>query len=266
MDPVLAPYITHPTCPMFAEPGGEDPFTAMLKHRLIEMIIWHEHRNPRALQTEVGPSEIGDPCDRRLGYKLAGIVPSNVEFDPWPSIVGTAMHTWLDDAVTAWEAENRKGEWVTETPVAVGEFVKGRSDLYNRRLGCVIDHKSAGPDVMKKILKEGPPPGYVVQIHCYGYGYEQQGLPVKKVALAFYPRAGWLRDMYVWAADYDRSIAENALNRLYGIARRVLSLDVLNKGHLWKEVEATPTNSCGFCPYYRPSMDGDANETGCPGK
>jgi hypothetical protein len=130
----------------------------------------------------------------------------------------------------------------------------------------VIDHKSCGPDVMKKIKKEGPPPGYVVQIQCYGYGYEKLGFPVKKVALAFYPRAGWLRDMYVWTADYDRSVAEAALQRLYGIARTVLEYDVLNKSHQWKYVEATPSNSCGFCPYYQPSMDGDADATGCPGR
>lgn len=266
MSLVEPPYVTHATCPMFSEPDTGDPFAAMLKNNLIEMITWYENRNPRALQTEVGPSEIGDPCDRRLGYKLAGVEPRNVEFDPWPSIVGTAMHTWLDNAVQAWEAENQKGYWLTETPVAVGEFVKGRSDLYHRPTDCVIDHKSCGPDVMKKILKGGPPPGYVVQIQCYGHGYEQLGYPVKKVALAFYPRAGWLRDMYVWTADYDRSIAEAALNRLYGIAHTVVSTEVLKYPDRWKDVEATPSNSCGFCGWYNPNKDGEADETGCPGR
>ena len=270
LHPLLdASFITHPTCPMFTEPDDADPFAAMLKGKLTEMILWKERTNPRALQTEVGPSEIGDPCDRRLGYKLAGIPPRNVDYDPWPSVMGTAMHTWLDDAVSAWEAENGdQAEWVTETPVAVGEFVKGRSDLYNRPLGCVIDHKSAGPDVMKKIKKEGPPPGYVVQIQCYGYGYEQLGWPVKKVALVFYPRAGWLRDMYVWTADYDRSIAEAALNRLYGIAHRVVSMDILKQSHRWEDVPATPSNSCGFCPWYDPGRDVDrvADDTGCAGR
>ena len=253
---------------MFTEPDDADPFAAMLKHEIINIITWQEKRNPRATQTEVGPSEIGDPCARRLGYRIAGIEPRNVDYDPWPSIIGTAMHTWLDDAVRSWEEENQVGAWLTETPVTMGEFVKGRSDLYNYTTQCVIDHKSAGPDVMKKIKKEGPPPGYVVQLHCYGYGYEALGMPVKKVALMFYPRAGWLRDMYVWTADYDRSIAETALNRLYRIANTVVTLEVLKESHRWELVEATPTDSCGFCPWYDPGRDPGkgADATGCPGR
>lgn len=266
MHPDLAPATTHPTCPMFSEPDTGDPFAALLKNKLTDVILEKEKANPRAAQVEVGPSEVGDPCNRRLGYRLAGIEPCNMDFDPWPSVMGTAMHTWLDEAVQSWEHARPEEEWMTETPVAVGEFVKGHSDLYNIPLACVIDHKSAGPDVMKKIKKEGPPPGYVVQIHCYGYGYENLGMAVKKVALVFYPRAGWLRDMYVWTADYDRSIAEAALNRLYGIAHRVVSLNVLKQSHRWEEVEATPSNSCGFCPWYDPGRSGGADATGCPGR
>lgn len=265
LHPLLEPgTITHPTCPMFSEPDEGDPFAALLKHELTEVILAKERANPRAQQTEVGPSEIGDPCDRRLGYKLAGIPERNVDYDPWPSIMGTAMHSWLEEAVR----DHGGSEWMTETPVAVGEFVKGHSDLYHRSTACVIDHKSAGPDVMKKILKEGPPPGYVVQIQCYGYGYEKLGMPVRKVALVFYPRAGWLRDMYVWADTYDRSIAEAALKRLYGIAHTVVSLDVLKQSHRWEQVDATPSNSCGFCPWYDPGRDLErgADDTGCPGR
>ncbi len=123
---------------------------------------------------------------------------------------------------------------------------------------------------MKKVARYGPGPGYVVQIQLYGYGYEQLGYSVKKVALAFYPRAGWLRDMYVWTADYDRSIALTALERVSRIAQEVVNRDVLNESyqHRWEQVAAVPSDACGFCPWYVPDRDLEigANGSGCPGR
>jgi hypothetical protein len=158
--------------------------------------------------------------------------------------------------------------WLTETRVQIESIVGGTSDLFNVDESCVIDHKGAGPSVMKEVVKNGPGAGYVVQIQLYGYGYEQLGYPVKKVALAFYPRAGWLRDMYVWTADYDRNVALGALDRVSRIAQEVIKLDVLNKSHRWEQIEATPSDHCGFCPWYdnnRPAELG-ADENGCPGR
>ena len=269
MDPALAPAVTHPSCvPSFAELQDEDPFSQMLKHKLIEMILWADKQNPRSRQVKIGPSEIGDQCDRRIGYRIAQTPACNTEFDPWAAIVGTALHSWLDDAVHLWMQAHDPVEkaWSTETALSVGEFVEGHSDLYSHEHHAVIDWKGAGPGIMKTIRKEGPSPGYMIQTHIYGYGFEQKGWPVKKVALAFLPRAGWLKDMYVWSADYDRNLAISALNRLYGIARRLMELDILKKGHLWEQVEATPSNACGFCPWYDAGRDQGADETGCPGR
>ena len=270
MDPWLTQqgHNTHPTCPMFAEPGNEDPFTLMLKSQLIEIILWGEDQNPRGHQVLIGPSEIGDVCDRRIGYRIAGVEPCNTEFDPWPSIMGTAVHSWLQDTVNKWVEKEGQTDWFTEATLNINDFVEGHSDLYWVKHHTVIDWKTAGPDVLKKIRAEGPPPGYVIQAHMYGYGFEQTGMPVKKVALAFLGRAGWLKDMYLWVADYDRSIAENAMGRLYRIANKVVTMDVLNQSHRWEQIEATPSNSCGFCNWYAPGKDSEtgADATGCPGR
>lgn len=259
---------THPTCVMMADDIGGDPFALAIKTHLIEMIKWAERESPRSKQQAIGPSEIGDPCDRRIGYKIAGIPEVNTNFDPWAAIVGTSIHSWLDDAITAWLKAHNSTSFITETPVTLNEFVKGRSDLYWRDFDCVIDHKGAGPDVMKKMVRHGPPPGYVVQVQLYGYGYEQLGYKVRKVALAFYPRAGWLRDMYVWTADYDRDVAQAALDRLSRIATELIERDVLNQSHRWEDVHAEPSNSCGFCPWFLSDRDSDrgANDEGCPGR
>jgi hypothetical protein len=260
----------HPACILFDDTPSEDPLALRLKRQLIEIIKWADRNSARTLQKTIGPSEIGDPCDRRIGYRVAEVPEVNDRFDPWAAVVGTSIHSWLDDAIKAWVVAHSSTDWVSETPVVLDGFIPGTSDLFNMVESCVIDHKGAGPSVMKKVLKDGPSAGYVVQVQLYGYGYEQLGHEVKKVALAFYPRAGWLKDMYVWTADYDRSVALGALDRLSRIATEVVKLEVLKEGHghRWEQIEAEPSDHCGFCPWYVPdrNMEVGANEFGCPGR
>jgi len=268
MDPALAPAVTHPTCLMFEEPGDENPFSELLKAKLIEIIRWKDQQHPRSKQVAIGPSEIGDPCDRRIGYRIAGVEPCNTGFDPWPAIVGTAVHHWLDNAVQEWMSSTKQEEWSTETTLHLNEFVEGHSDLYNFQYQAVIDWKTAGPDVMKKVRAHGPSPGYQIQTHIYGYMFEQYKVPVRKVALVFLPRAGWLKDMFVWSTDYDRSVAEEALSRPFRIAQKLVEFDVLNQSHMWEQVDFEPSNNCGFCPFYDPGRDPErgADHEGCPGR
>lgn len=261
---------THPACILFDDTPGLDPLALKLKRELIDIIKWADSNSARSRQKRIGPSEMGDPCDRRIGYRVAEIPEVNDRFDPWAAIVGTAIHSWLDDAISAWVTAHHSTAWLTETPVTLNGFIKGRSDLFSVADSCVVDHKGAGPSVMRKVLKNGPPPGYVVQVQLYGYGYEQLGHQVRKVALAFYPRAGWLRDMYVWTADYDRSVALAALERVSRIAQNVIELEVLKEGHeyRWEQVDAVSSDACGFCPWYVPdrNLEVGANASGCPGR
>jgi hypothetical protein len=260
---------THPSCILF-DTDDEDPLARKLKKQITEVIKWKEFNNPRSQQKRIGPSEIGDLCDRRIGYRVAEVPEVNAGFDPWAAIMGTAIHSWLDQAFSDWVGANGTGTWLTETPVSLDGYIKGRSDLFNITDACVIDHKGAGPSVMQKVQKDGPSAGYVVQVQLYGYGYEQLGYEVKKVALAFYPRAGRLKDMYVWTADYDRDVALAALDRVSRIAQEVMNLDILKEGHghRWEQIEATPSDYCGFCPWYQTGRDPEvgANEYGCPGR
>jgi hypothetical protein len=273
MSVLLTPdQVTHPTCLMIEEPvEGEDPFSVLLKQELVEIIKWQARRNPREWQTNIGPSEIGNPCDRHIGYRLVDVPAINVESDPWASIVGTAIHSWLDKAVREWNSlQDSEAKYLTETELVLDEIVTGHADLYDVGKEAVIDWKTAGADVMRKVVNQGPPDGYKIQTHIYGYLFERAGFPVKKVALVFLPRASTLSKIYVWSADYSRTVAETALARMYGIARRVLELDILTKGngHRWEQLEATPGNHCGFCPWYSPGRDPErgADATGCMGR
>lgn len=270
LDPALQSTGSHPTCFPFMEIDEGDAFANRLKTTLIDVILWaqSEAMNPRGKQAMIGPSELGTVCDRRIGYRIAGVPKVNMDMDPWPMVVGTAVHTWLERAFTVWnEANTRTPEWLTETRLNLDQVIQGTSDLYSTEFRAVIDWKGAGPDVMKKVRRDGPPLGYQVQAQLYGYGFSLQGLPVEKVCLVFLPRAGWLKDMYVWCQDYDQMIATAAIDRMYAIAQNLINLDTSTYPNRWNEVPATPSNDCGWCPYYSPSSENEvATDRGCPGR
>ena len=269
LDPALETVGSHPNCFPFMEIDEGDPFANRLKTSLMDVILWAEKLNPRGHQVAIGPSELGTVCDRRIGYRIAGVEPVNVDMDPWPMIMGTAVHTWLEQAFTVWnEANERTQAWLTETRLQLDQVVQGTSDLYSHEFRAVIDWKGAGPDVMRKVRKDGPPLGYQIQAQLYGYGYSLKGLPVDKVCLVFLPRAGWLKDMFVWCADYDQNVAVGAIRRLYLIAQNLTNLDTLTYPDRWNDVPATPSNDCGWCPWYNPSseMSDGATNQGCPGR
>lgn len=268
LDPVLEKSGSHPNCFTFAEVDEGDPFANMMKTLLTDVILWGEKQNPRGTQVPIGPSELGTPCDRRVGYRLAGITPVNTEFDPWPMIMGTAIHSWLEETFLAWNQAHPPDFWLTEQTLKFQDFVQGHADLYNREHQTVIDWKGAGPDVMRKVRKDGPPVGYQIQTHVYGYLFTLAGMPVQKVCLAFLPRAGWLRDMYVWCDDYNEEVGKGAIVRLYQIAQQIMDTDVLTHSHRWEDVPAFPSNDCGWCPWYNPGrgIDVAADDQGCPGR
>lgn len=270
LDPVLEKSGTHPTCFPFAELDEGDPFATMIKTKLIDVIRWADSTSPRSLQQMIGPSEIGTPCDRRIGYRVAQVPEINTDHDNWPAIVGTSVHNWMESAMKAWMQAHDSKAWDTERTLYIDDFVKGHSDLYSREHEAVIDYKTAGPDVMRKVRKEGPSEGYQIQTHVYGYGFERLGLPVKKVCLVYLPRAGWMRDMYVWCDDYRPEIAIGSMNRVYQIAQQIVELEISKDGnsHRWEQIDAFPSNDCGWCPMYDRGRDSErgADATGCPGR
>lgn len=178
--------------------------------------------HPRSLQKRIGPSEIGDPCDRAILHKLNG----NEEPErglPWKPAIGTAMHSQLD---TWFTTANFGGgdvtslEWVTEWEVTVGTIggvdITGHSDLFHVPTGTVIDHKVIGPRQLDKYRLHGPSTVYRIQAHLYGLGFTRDGGwgPARHVAIAFLPRDGELSGMHFWSEPFDPHIALEAMHRL----------------------------------------------------
>jgi hypothetical protein len=178
-------------------------------------------RHPRSLQTRIGPSEIGRPCDRWILHKLNG--DGEPDRGPaWKPAVGTAVHAQLEvwfDAANRGGGEVDRTEWITEWQVTVGQIggqdITGHSDLFHVPTGTVIDHKIVGPKQIAKYRLHGPSEQYRVQAHLYAKGFTDDGGwgPARTVAIAFLPRDGELSNTVFWSEPYDPHIAFNAMTR-----------------------------------------------------
>lgn len=220
--------------------------------------------HPRSLQKRIGPSEIGSPCARRLGYKLLDVAECNTAGGPpWLPTIGTAVHTWLEDAFTAANNGLEATRWLVEMRVDVGEVdgepITGHVDLYDRVTATVADHKIVGPTALRRYRAAGPGRQYRAQAHLYGRGLTRRGLPVDTVMIAFLPRSGELDDAWFWHEPYDEAVAVDALRRATGVALATRTLGAAALAHL------EPTAAfCSRCPWFRPGSSTDLT-TGCPG-
>lgn len=261
----------HPTCGpnydatrIFTDPPGPKPFDLQMKMDLTEVIQWAWRNDTRSQQRMIGPSELGEPCRRKLAYRIAGMPAVNDRVDPWPALVGTAVHRWIEQAVIEFERKHGTNRWLTETEVYPDDMVVGHCDLFDLDAGAVWDIKTMNSDKLREFSEGGQvPEGYRVQIHTYGLGMQRAGHEVGSVGLVVLPRSGWLSNMFVWSEPYQPEVAQEALARMYAIAEEVLELGVDEHPEQVNVVEATPSRMCSFCDYYTPEpVDG----IGCPGK
>lgn len=225
-----------------------------LRQDLVGMIENRARNAPRSLQKELGISDVSHPCNRKLAMGLVGIPRSNPEYDCLPSVTGTAIHQWLDDA--AGFANNQLGRirWLRETRVNLTEDLAGNSDLFDTDTGSVIDHKNLGKASLKKNKKKLAD-NYFNQLNLYGYGYERQGYEVNYVGAFLIPRGGLLSDSYLQLFPYDRSVALAVLENRSRVMKLVDDLDVANNLHMLEIFEKRGV-ACLFCPYFSPNPDG----------
>lgn len=251
------------------EPAGpaQAPWTVALAAELRRVVRTAAERSPRTLQVHLGPSEIGSECDREVAGKLAGLPATNHVSDPWPSVVGTAVHAWFADAFAAdgprWLAERR----VDPTPWLEEDLGHaGTADLFDLETGTLIDHKVLGRSTHDKLVRHGPPVHYRLQLLLYARGYANAGVPVRRVALAAWPRAGaTLGGLHVWGLDLSPATGAE-VDELLNVTmpRRYAQADSLRAGHPLSSIPATPSEHCFFCPWLRGSEPSTA--TTCQGQ
>lgn len=211
--------------------------------------------HPRSLQKSLGPSEVGTPCERKLGYKLLGH-PERPMPPNWKATLGTAAHAWMEQA---FDADNLKiapelggqERWLIETKLTCGfvpgmGFLTGHSDLYDRVTASNLDHKFVGPTQLKHYRSAGPSQTYKAQAHLYGVGWQMAGLPIDRVGICFLPRQGELADGFMWSEPLNAAAAKWAMDRL---ARIVALVNALGAESL--PVLPTADDWCSHCPFQR---------------
>lgn len=233
-----------------SEPPTSDP----LRDDLLAMIRTRSASAPRSLQVELGPSQVAHPCFRRMAYGIMTEPGCNPQFDPLPSIIGTAVHSWLDLAAQHANEVLGRERWLTETKVQVAPGLAGSSDLYDVDNATVIDWKVVGTPRLRKYRKD-PGPVYRNQVQLYGRGFENAGLPVKRVAIAFVPRGATLHSLHVWSEDYNSKLVDEILTRREQVICLLSDFRIEQNPdrYMWFPVEPV---ECSYCSWYSPDPKG----------
>jgi hypothetical protein len=247
--------------------SGNTEWATRMARVVKDVVIRAADHAPRSQQVHLGPSELGVECDRQVVGKLVREPRTNHVTDPWPSVVGTAVHAWLADA---FEADNQKTDqqrWFAERRVAPWPGAEGTGDLYDAHEQSVDDHKVLGETSLNKVRAGRVPRKYRRQLFLYGLGFIRLGLPVKRVAIFAYPRTGSTLDgLYVWEAPFDAAAFAELSDTFAETQRRKAQAAEVLAGRLPLHlVPRTPTSDeCYFCPFYRPQAGRD-DGPGCPG-
>ena len=208
--------------------------------------------HPRSAQKEIGPSEIGHPCNRWLAHHFAGTPATGLQTPKWAAAVGTAVHDHFADWLHRWNADH-EFRWLSETRVWVGDLYPGRPitghmDAFDTWTGTVIDLKCPSKSVLDK-ARRAPDNGaqYDCQLDLYGQGAINAGVDVRNVGILRLPRNGNLADADWKVRPHNPERAATALLRAGTIARMV---DALGPAAI--PMQPTAEHFCGTCPFFRP--------------
>lgn len=268
--------------------NGNSAWAQRYSQELREVVVRYADRLPRNVQRHLGPSELGHKCDRQLVGKMAGVSlsreHSNNLHDPWASIVGTAIHAFLE-AAFKWESTRLIAEfmkqatglepqtrWYTEKRVtpdpASPSPHPGTADLYDAQTKTLNDHKCQSEGVRDKLRRHGPPHHYFMQMLLYAVGYMHEGFDVQRICLVSWPRThSTLDDMYVW----EHVITAEDIALVVGLIEkteiREQLAQLVAKGDVdLFEIPATPSDEdCQYCPFFRPDAAYNPKVRGCPG-
>lgn len=197
----------------------------------------------RDVQSAVGPSDIGDPCDLCLASKMARRASVQVgkgrdagfSLKAW---IGTAVHSKLEE-----DLDLPDGHAAKEAKVFIHEIpgygkIHGHIDLQLLLLRICVDYKTTDMAKLKLMKLDGVPWSHVVQLMLYTYGLRKAGVDMTHAALVYIPRDNNdPKNIWVAAAEYDESIALKALARVEDLWAKLL------KG----ETNFTSDSKCFVC-------------------
>lgn len=118
------------------------------KNEFKKLILDYANSRPRQVQVSLGPSSVGNACDRSLVGMMSGIHSgpgqNGADDNPWYSIVGTAVHSWLAEMFDTLPG------WMVEQRVEIGSpaVPYGHCDLFNPERELLVDFKALSLDTL----------------------------------------------------------------------------------------------------------------------
>lgn len=233
-----------------------------VRDALVDMIKQRYRATPRHLQVELGPSDVSHPCMRKMAMAMTQVPRCNPEYDPLPSILGTAAHSWMESAARLDNERLGRERWLIETRLEVAPGLSGSCDLFDTDTLTVIDHKFLGYTSFMSYTKYIGPQ-YKAQVTLYGRGFKRLGYDVQRVAVAIFPRSGTLSKMHLWSEDYDDDLASEVLLRRERVIGLCDDLEVEANPDRYQWIPETPY-LCIWCPFWAPNPSGPLQCKGQP--
>jgi hypothetical protein len=232
----------------------------------------YDASRPRSVQTTLGPSELGTPCDRQIGMKLAG-VEQHPRGLAWAAMCGGAVHELMGAVLCGENERLGRVRWIIEDEVKLDDELTGHGDAYDSDHALVVDWKYTGTTARRKADRKRVPnadlvsPEYRIQAHLYGLGHHNAGRPVRFVRLVLLARSHDFAESVEWTEEYREDIAIAALTRFYTIRDRVVNDNMATHPERLIDIAAAPGEACKWCPFQRVTPPGGAavDATGCAG-
>ena len=217
----------------------------------------------RDKQRKVGPSELGDLCERCLAEKLLG-VHKEEKTHPLAPMIGTAFHLYLENVIGL-------KDYLKETKVTVGTIdgygdIRGTADGFDTATGHVVDYKvlskkkikafssatffdeDYNPEFYSDSLTEGQLKKYYYQMQLYGLGMENAGYEVNHTSLILFPRDCTVESVISASHElcfkYNRGAALNVLERANQIFKWAI-----NNWNILEKLDSHP--GCYYCAFKR---------------
>ncbi len=227
---------------------------------------------PRTVQTTLGPSELGTPCDRQIALKLAGVQRHERDL-PWAPMCGTAVHGLMEEVLRRENERLGRERWIIEQKVMLDDELSGHGDAFDTDWGMVVDWKYTGTTARRKASRQRVPNDQLVsmdyrtQAHLYGLGHSNAGRSVRWVRLVLLARSHDYSESVEWTEEYREDIAVAAMTRFYNIRDHVLEVNAAVFPERLERMDAAPGEACKWCPFRRHTPPGGSpvDKTGCEG-
>lgn len=197
------------------------------------LLIW-DRKKPRSQQRELGMSELG-ACRRRVGYRLAGIAPSN----PAGSVqaaMGSAIHQVVAEILEDLGLDGVVHEKEVNAFGLKGHFDRVEDDV-------LVDVKTTSSRWLEHIKLHGPETSHIWQVSVYAAALKLAGHNIKRVRIDYLARDSG--EEHNWptleGAPFNPRHVRDALEWLQAIQQA--DLDMLPRD------EDPDGPFCGHCPY-----------------